>query len=93
MSGRISTKTGVPPLKQNAFAVETKVKEGMIISSPGLISASNAQISNAAVQEWVRRAFLHLIFSSSHDSHNFVNFPSPASCPDLTAPKIKLISL
>ena len=45
-----------PPRTTTAFAVETKVNEGMITSSPGSIPASVNAISSAAVHEWVRNA-------------------------------------
>ena len=44
---RISIKMGFAPRKTKAFTVETKVKEGTITSSPGLISNSIAAISSA----------------------------------------------
>ena len=56
MSGRMSTKTGTAPRSANALAVETKVNDGMITSSPGPTSASSAAISSAAVHECVSRA-------------------------------------
>lgn len=52
VSGRMSTKTGVAPRSTKAVAVEEKVKEGMMTSSPGPTSASRAASSSAAVQEW-----------------------------------------
>ena len=56
VSGRMSTNTGTPPRSTNAFAVETKVYDGMMTSSPGPMSASIAAISSAAVQECVSSA-------------------------------------
>ena len=53
VSFQTSKNTGIAPRKTNAFAVETKVKEGMITSSPSLISARIAAISKAAVHECV----------------------------------------
>ena len=55
VSGRISTNTGIPPRSAMAFAVLTKVNDGMITSSPGPTPASSAAISSAAVQECVSR--------------------------------------
>ena len=54
MSIEISANLIVAPLNAKAFAVETKVYDGKITSSPGCISNINAHISNAAVQECVR---------------------------------------
>ena len=81
----MSIKTGTPPLNTNAFAVETNVKDGMMISSPGFILSSKALISSADVHEWVSRAFLQLILSSSQSWHLDVKEPSPASCVELCA--------
>ena len=55
VSGRISTNTGVAPRSTTALAVETKVKDGRITSSPGPRSHSSAANSSAAVQEVVSR--------------------------------------
>lgn len=41
---------------KRALAVETKVNEGIMTSSPGCISARSAAISRAAVHEWVNNA-------------------------------------
>ena len=51
VSGRMSTNTGPAPRSTNALAVETKVNDGMITSSPGSRSSSSAAISSAAVHE------------------------------------------
>ena len=48
-------KYGPPPRRTTALAVETKVNDGMMTSSPASIPARMAAISSAAVQEWVRR--------------------------------------
>ena len=56
MSGLMSTKTGTAPRSTAALAVDTKVKDGMMTSSPGARSNSIAAISMAAVQECVSRA-------------------------------------
>ena len=53
VSRRMSTKTGRAPRSKKALAVETKVNDGRITSSPGSRSQSRAAISRAAVQEWV----------------------------------------
>jgi hypothetical protein len=58
--------TIVAPLKTKALAVETNVKEGMMTSSPGLIPERIADISNASVQEVVRRHFPAPVLSQSH---------------------------
>ena len=73
----MSTKTIVAPLCTNASAVETNVYEGIITSSPGLISANIAAISNACVQEVVNKTLLALNFSSIQILQLFVKRPSP----------------
>ena len=62
VSGRMSTKVTVAPRKTKAFAVETKVYEGMMTSSPGDMSHKIADISRALVQDVVRRAFFVFVF-------------------------------
>src|SRR6056297_1102062 len=57
VSGLISTNTILAPLNTKALAVDTKVKEGIITSSPSLISQINAAISNPAVQDGVKKIF------------------------------------
>ena len=52
VSGSISTNTGTAPRRTTALAVDTKVKDGMITSSPGFRSHRMAAISNAAVLGW-----------------------------------------
>ena len=42
VSGRISTNTLTPPRNTKGLAVETKVYDGMMTSSPGWISARSA---------------------------------------------------
>ncbi len=81
VSGRMSTNTGTAPRSTNALAVETKVKDGMMTSSPGSRSKSKADISSAAVQECVSRAFLHPVLASSQAWHCLVNWPSPERWP------------
>ncbi|MND09431.1 hypothetical protein D3C83_327450 [compost metagenome] len=51
MSARTSTNTGTPPRSTKALAVETKVNDGMMTSSPGAMPARIAAISSAAVPE------------------------------------------
>lgn len=53
VAGSLSTKTMRAPVSATALAVETKVNDGMITSSPGPRFNSSAAISSAAVQEWV----------------------------------------
>ncbi|MPM77495.1 hypothetical protein SDC9_124501 [bioreactor metagenome] len=65
VSGRMSTKTIVAPLSTKASAVEEKVNEGMMTSSPGSMLAKIAAISNALVQEVVSKACLAPVFSVS----------------------------
>lgn len=52
--GWMSTKTGVAPLFTKAIAVDTKVKDGIMISSPVVIFNKVAMISSPPVAEWVR---------------------------------------
>src|SRR5690242_2160672 len=80
VSSRTSTNTGTPPRSTNAFAVDTKVNEGMMTSSPGWISISIAAISSAAVQLWVRSALGQPTARSSQAWHRLVNGPSPERC-------------
>jgi hypothetical protein len=56
VSGRQSINTGTPFLINTEVAVEVKVNEGIITSSPGLRSIINIAISNAEVQEGVKNA-------------------------------------
>ena len=51
VSARISTKTGVAPASRKAFAVEQKVKDGMITSSPCPIPNTRGIASSAKVQD------------------------------------------
>ena len=55
VSGRMSTNTTVAPLSTKASAVDTKVNDGKITSSPGIISHKIAAISVAWVQLVVKR--------------------------------------
>jgi hypothetical protein len=81
VSGRMSTKTGVPPRRTTAFAAETKVNDGITTSSPGPMSSSSADISSAAVAECTRTAFAQPVWASSHSQHRVVNSPPAESCP------------
>src|ERR1039457_85210 len=79
----VSAKIILAFLSKNAFAVDIKVKEGTMTSSPGLISAKIADISSASVQDVVRSDFLIPNLASNHEWQSFVNFPFPASVPDM----------
>ena len=81
MSERTSTKTGTAPRSATAFAVETKVKDGMITSSPGPSPARIAHISRAPVAECVNSAFADPVCSSSHVPHLPANGPFPERWP------------
>jgi hypothetical protein len=52
----MSANTGFAPRNTNALAVDTKVNEGMMISSPSRIPQRMAAISRADVQEVVETA-------------------------------------
>src|SRR5260370_33976069 len=58
VSRLISKKTGVAPRNTTAFAVDTKVNDGMMTSSPGGRLHRSAAISSADVQDWVNSASL-----------------------------------
>src|SRR5579872_3568229 len=77
----MSINTGVAPRSANALAVETKVNEGMMTSSPGPIFARRADISNAAVQECVSSAGAPNS-CESRSWHRTVKGPSPEMSPD-----------
>jgi hypothetical protein len=81
VSGRMSTNTGTAPRSTNAFAVDTKVNDGMITSSPRVRSASSAAISSAAVHECVSSALRAPIAFSSQALQRRVNGPSPERWP------------
>ena len=85
VSGRISTKTGLAAQRTTALAVETKVNEGMITSSPGAKSHSIAAISRAAVQEGVMSTLPIPNRSSISRQHFSVKKPSPLMFPSVTA--------
>ncbi len=73
----MSTKTGTAPLSIIALAVDTKVYEGKITSSPSFRSINSIAISRAWVPEVVNNAFFVSNFDSIKSLHHFVNFPSP----------------
>ena len=77
VSGRMSTKTGTAPRSTAALAVDTKVNDGMMTSSPGARSNSMAAISIAAVQEWVSSACRQPTCSSIQALQRLVKGPSP----------------
>ena len=77
----VSAKIILAPLKIKALAVDTKVNEGMITSSPGSIPARIAAISSAPVQECVNNTFLNPYFSSTSSWHFLVYKPLPESFP------------
>lgn len=81
VSGRISTKTGTPPRNTKALAVETKVYDGSMTSSPSSMSRSSAIISSAAVHEGVSSALRQPVCCSSHAWLRRVKGPSPARWP------------
>jgi len=77
VSGRTSAKTGRAPRSAKALAVETKVKDGTMTSSPGFRSNSSPAISSACVQEVVSSALPTPCSCSSRAWHFFVKPPSP----------------
>ena len=60
LNERLSANFSVHPRRLNAFAVETKVYEGRMTSSPGFKSAKSADISRASVHEFVRKTVSEL---------------------------------
>lgn len=80
-----STKTGVNPLIANALAVETKVKEGTITSSPGDFRIRSAAISSALVHDVVINVRGISNLSDISRSDESVNSPPPAKCPEVAA--------
>ena len=82
MSGRMSTNTGTAPRSAYAFAVETKVNDGMITSSPGSRSSSSAVISSACVQEVVSSEPTPPVSLVSSSVARAVNGPSPTTEPE-----------
>lgn len=85
VSGSMSTNTGVAPRSAKAAAVETKVNEGTITSSPGPNPPRRAAASSAAVQEWVSRARSAPVVSASQRSQRALNEPPAESQPSATA--------
>jgi hypothetical protein len=81
VSGRMSANTGRAPCNAKALAVETKVKEGTITSSPGPMPRRIAAISRACVQEVVTRADRHPTTSRRSFWHFLEYVWSPATCP------------
>ncbi len=73
----MSTNTGVAPLRAKAFAVDTNVNDGMMISSPGAASIRIAAISSAPVQECVSSARGTSSVRSIQVWHLAVNGPLP----------------
>ena len=92
VSGLMSMKTGTAPRMTKELTVVTKVKEGTITSSPGLMSQSSADISRAAVQECVRSAALAPDSSISQALQSLVYLPSPERCKEAWASAIRASS-
>jgi hypothetical protein len=80
VSSRLSMNTGVAPRNTNAFAVETKVNDGTMTSSPGLMSSRIAAISSACVHDPVRSADGTPNFFSNNSRQRLVKGPSPERC-------------
>ena len=78
---RLSTKTGVAPRRAKALAVETKVKEGMITSSPGPTPDSIPAISSACVHDVVSMTVWAPVIDFSCSSQAWTNRPPPVSEP------------
>ena len=72
---------GRAPRSTKALAVETKVNEGMMTSSPGPMSHSSAAISSAAVPEVVSRTRAAPMRSARNASHLCMNGPPPLVWP------------
>jgi hypothetical protein len=68
------------PRSTKAFAVDTKVKDGMITSSPLFRSSSSAAMSSAEVHEWVSSALAQPVRCSIHWWQRLVKAPSPDKC-------------
>lgn len=66
VSGRMSTYTILAPRWTKASAVDTKVKEGRITSSPAFTPHSSAASSRALVQEVVSSTLGAPVHCSSH---------------------------
>src|SRR5437773_9648325 len=80
VSGRLSMNTGLAPRSTNAFTVDTKVKDGTMTSSPGLMSSNSADISSACVHDVVNSADETGKRFSSHSRQRLVKGPSPERC-------------
>ena len=93
VSARLSANTGRAPFHMNALAVETKVYEGTMISSPGCRSSSRALISSACVQLVVSRALAPPCSRDSAASASRVNDPFPEIEPSVIACSIYVRSL
>src|SRR5436190_15247117 len=78
VSGRTSTKTGLAPSRTNALAVEEKVNEGRITSSPGPSPHKRAAISSADVQEFTIDSEAIQNRSRNRRSQLLVKWPSLA---------------
>ena len=85
VSERESTKTGTAPYSAKALAVDTKVYDGTITSSPGFKSHKRADISSAWVQEVVSRVRTVPVVERIFSSTRCVNLPLPEVCPPMIA--------
>ena len=65
--------------RATALAVDTKVKDGIMTSSPGPMLQSRTACSRAAVADRVSNAFEHPSFASSQCSHATVYLPKLSS--------------
>lgn len=92
VSGRMSTNTGTPSRRSNAYAVYVIVSRGMIISSLGVIPKSSAAVSSAAEHDWVRSALAALVALINQALQRFVSTPSPAGTPEARASSRYVIS-
>ena len=73
----MSANTGVAPTRTTAFAVDTKVNDGRMTSSPGPSSRSIAAISSPAVHDGVIKTFWMPNWLSRISLQRRVNPPSP----------------
>ena len=58
VTGSMSTKTGLAPVRATLFAVAAKVKDGTITSSPGPMPRESNARCNAEVPEFTATQFL-----------------------------------
>ena len=79
--GSISTKTGTPPRSTIEFAELTKVKDGMMTSSPAEIPASMAAISSASVPLEVKIIFWPFVIVFRRSTDFSEKGPSPCVFP------------